>query len=430
MAERGTGVWRLRVYIGRDASGHPIQASRTVRVDGVRRAENELRKFIAEVEKTRSPDRTSTVANLLERWLTHVAPKQAVSTMRENRRSIEKRIVPALGQLRIDRLTPEHLDRAYSSWVAAGLSPASVRRQHAIISSALGQAVKWGWLDRNPALRATPPTVRQTGTPKTITVDELRLVLEAAEHDDPTLRTAVALAALTGCRRGEMCALRWSDIDLATGTMTISTALTAIKRSWSFGDTKTHQTRRLALGPVGLGSSDAAGSTRRSWPLTPAPAWSPTPGCCPGGPTAPNRACQTASRTGSSGSAGQRASSTSTRPTRRRPAIGTTSTTFGTSPPPRPWPGTSTLPRSPGGSATPTPRSPCGSTGTSSRPETRPPQSSSSTFSCYLPVPDPWTPGSPSCIYRRGSPAGDRRAGWRACAGRVVGPWRRSSLQR
>ncbi|WP_448937135.1 hypothetical protein, partial [Escherichia coli] len=93
-----------------------------------------------------------------------------------------------------------------------GLAPATVRQYHAIVSAALSQAVKWGWIDRNPAARATPPQIRHRAT-TTLTSADLRTMLKAAEErQDEILATAIALAALTGARRGELCGLRWSDV--------------------------------------------------------------------------------------------------------------------------------------------------------------------------------------------------------------------------
>lgn len=132
--------------------------------------------------------------------------------MREHRVSIERNILPAIGSVRLDRLTARHLDELYRSLLGRGLSQASVRRHHAILSAAPGRAVKWDWLTTNPAERASPPGLsRLTATaPSTEAVQ--RLVV-AAQEEDPVLAAAVVLAAVTGARREGLCALRSSDMD-------------------------------------------------------------------------------------------------------------------------------------------------------------------------------------------------------------------------
>jgi integrase len=251
LEERRPGVWRLRVYLGRGPDGRVLNASRTIK--GTKSyAQKQLRAFVDEVDRTRTPDRNATVGALLDRWLDHIDGDRSPSTMREHRRSIEKNIKPALGDIRLDRLTAEHLDRTYRAWQTRGLAASSVRRQHAILGAALHQAVKWGWVDRAATDRATPPSAVRAAPTAAIGVAELRQLLEAAEGDDPVLATAIALAALTGCRRGELCALRWSDVDLDRRVLTVARAVNVIDRIPVDGPTKTHQVRRLSLDPVAV----------------------------------------------------------------------------------------------------------------------------------------------------------------------------------
>ena len=80
--------------------------------------------------------------------------------------------------------------------------------------------------------------------------EQLSALVTAAERDDPVLATAIALAALTGARRGELVALRWSDVDLARGRVRIARSLTVARGEQHTGPTKTHAVRDLALDPV------------------------------------------------------------------------------------------------------------------------------------------------------------------------------------
>lgn len=113
-------------------------------------------------------------------------------------------------------MTAWDLDALYAPMVHAGKSPSTVRQHHAILSGAFGQAVKWGWCPINVAKMTSPPVVR----PKRIvppTPDQVRAIAKLAEERNPDLAALIMLAAVTGARRGELCALRWSDLDLPSG---------------------------------------------------------------------------------------------------------------------------------------------------------------------------------------------------------------------
>jgi integrase len=87
----------------------------------------------------------------------------------------------------------------------------------------------------------------------------LTALVNAAEKRDPVLAAAIALAALTGGRRGELVALRWSDVDLAVGTVRIARSISVVAGERIEGPTKTHQVRQIALDEV------AVEMLRRHW---------------------------------------------------------------------------------------------------------------------------------------------------------------------
>jgi integrase len=250
MRERSPGHWQLRAFAGPDpVTGKPRQVSRSFR-GGDRAAAKALSSLVADVEAGRFKRTSATVGQLLDRWLDSAAQRQRPRTAYENRSKINSRIRPILGSVRLDKLEADTLDGAYRLWLDEGLSPSTVHQYHAILSAACRQAVKWGWIDRAPTDRATAPQpVRKkmlVPTPK-----QLSDLVKAAEATDPVLATAIALAALTGARRGELVALRWSDIDLAVGRITIARSLTVARGEQHTDPTKTHAVRELALDPIG-----------------------------------------------------------------------------------------------------------------------------------------------------------------------------------
>ena len=151
---------------------------------------------------------------LLDRWLEECERLDlSPTTIRTYQAQIKRTIRPRLGKLKLSQLTASHLDDLYGAMKDAGKSPKTIRNHHAIISAALHQAVRWGWVRTNVAEQAKPPRVahRRVQAPS---VDVVRDVIEEAERRDPRLAPFLMLAALTGMRRGELCALRWTDVDL------------------------------------------------------------------------------------------------------------------------------------------------------------------------------------------------------------------------
>jgi integrase len=218
---------------------------------GERAAAKALGALVAEVGAGKFNRTSATVGELLDRWLEFAAQRQRPRTIYENRSKINSRIRPVLGAVRLDKLEPDMLDSAYRAWLEDGLSPSTVHQFHAILSAACRQAVKWGWIDRAPTDRATAPQParKEMLVP---TPDQLSALVNAAEEIDPVLATAVALAALTGARRGELVALRWSDIDLAAGRVVIARSMTVARGEHHIGPTKTHAAREIALDPIGV----------------------------------------------------------------------------------------------------------------------------------------------------------------------------------
>jgi len=152
MRERppGSGQWQLRAFAGADPlTGKPRQVSRTFK--GTEKAAGKaLAAFVTEQSKGKVDKTSATVGQLLDRWLEYGEDRQRPRTLYENRRKIDTRIRPVLGAIRLDRLGGDTLDAAYRQWLGDGLSPSTVHKYHCILSAALNQAVKWGWINGHP----------------------------------------------------------------------------------------------------------------------------------------------------------------------------------------------------------------------------------------------------------------------------------------
>jgi integrase len=249
---KANSVYELRVFIGRDPlTGVMRQVSRTHH-GGPSSADKALRNLIEEVESGRTGGASVSFGQLLDRWLDQIDGDRSPTTMREYRRIVEKTIRPALGSIPARKLTPHTLDKLYGALSERGLSPASVRQVHAVVRSACRQGVKWGWLASNPATDASPPKVRHRPQAAP-TPAEVRAMIQTAEAEDPDMATLIALAAVTGARRGELCALQWRDVDWSRSTLTIERSVAVVgRKDIVIKGTKTHAERRIALDEFGI----------------------------------------------------------------------------------------------------------------------------------------------------------------------------------
>jgi integrase len=255
------GRWEVRVGAGKDPeSGKYRQPSRTIK--GTRKeAEALKRKLLDEVDAGRHRYAHATVGHLLDKWLELAERKLSPTTARTYRNYIRNRIQPALGELRLQKLTTKRLDDFYAALEDEGLEPSTIRQVHAILRRALRQGEIWGWIGNNPARLATLPRSKaiEISPPVTGTVE--RLIAEALAGKDVVLAMAIFLASALGARRGEVCALRWSDVDFTGGTVTIARAIINIG-----GDLAENETvvRTVTMITGGLGEKDTKTHQRRT----------------------------------------------------------------------------------------------------------------------------------------------------------------------
>jgi integrase len=192
---------------------------------------------------------------LLEEWLPAVRPPRVrPSTWQSYRMNAETQIIPALGHLALQRLTPAHLTAFYRSLLdhgrraGGGLAAKTVRNIHGELHAALRDAVRWGHVARNVAASADlpkgmAPEMRVWSPP------QLRAFLDHARED--RLYAAWLLFATTGMRRGEVAGLRWPDVDLEAGRVSPRRPRVVVNYEVHVSEPKTAKGRRsLALDPT------------------------------------------------------------------------------------------------------------------------------------------------------------------------------------
>ena len=125
----------------------------------------------------------------------------------------------------------------------------TIRNIHSILSGAFTTAKRWEWIAWNPAESAKPPAVTRRPLPATTPEDVAKVITEGRKTH-PVLALYLWLVAITGARRGELCALQVGDVDLDNGVLHIAFNYVVVGGRRVRKDTKTHQDRDLAIDPV------------------------------------------------------------------------------------------------------------------------------------------------------------------------------------
>jgi integrase len=193
---------------------------------------------------------------LVEEWLPAIRPpKMRPSTWLSYQKNVERHIVPALGRLPLQRLTPAQLAAFYRSLLEhgrrdgrGGLAPKTIRNIHGALHAALKDAVRWGYVARNVAAAADLPK-GMLPEMHVWSPEQLRAFLDQVRND--RLYAAWLLLATTGMRRGEVAGLRWVDVDLDAGRVSPRRPRVVVNYEVVVSEPKTAKGRRsLALDPA------------------------------------------------------------------------------------------------------------------------------------------------------------------------------------
>ena len=269
---QGDGSWEIKFDLGRDPlTGRRITKYVTFR-GTKRKAQEELTRLLGQrndgsyVEPTKM-----TVAQYLNHWLeADIDRRVAARTAARYREIVEKNIIPKLGHVPVRKLTAVHIEAFEAElqregWVKArakqkvkegeeapiqekrGLSAQTALHIHRTLSQALGHAVRLGVLFKNPARQVKPPRPPSREI-KILDKNEITTLLNAAKGVG--LYVPVLVAVTTGMRRGELLALRWSDIDPKAALLTVNQSLERIKGKFGFKSPKTKTSRRTITLPA------------------------------------------------------------------------------------------------------------------------------------------------------------------------------------
>ena len=180
-------------------------------------------------------DENLTVGEYVTRWLEDSARGDlAHRTYANYRLQVRRHIVPAVGRVKLAKLNPAHVQGLYAANLREGLKPSSIRCIHSVLRRSLEQAVRWNLIPRNPAALADPPKVRKEEI-KPLDAEQARAFLRAAGETGDRYEALYVLSLAAGLRMGEALGLKWSDVDLAGGTLRVNRQLQRMRREEDAG---------------------------------------------------------------------------------------------------------------------------------------------------------------------------------------------------
>lgn len=249
ITRRGRNSWRLKFDTGRDpTTGGRKTAYVTVR--GKREdAEKELRRRLTAIDKgTYVEPSALTVALYLDTWLDETCPRTVAPKALERYRGLVKnQIAPHLGHIKVQKLRPADVDFWLKKLEKTELSVRSIRHAHGVLRTALGHAAAVELVERNVATIIRPPALKRKEM-EILTSHEIADALKKLEGH--SLYPIVALAIGTGARRGEIAALKWSDVSLDGATIRIERSLEQTKDGIRVKAPKTDAGRRTVSLPA------------------------------------------------------------------------------------------------------------------------------------------------------------------------------------
>jgi integrase len=148
-----------------------------------------------------------------------------ISTWERYEQICRKHIIPEMGHQELKNLSPTATQDLYRRKLNT-LSPRTVQYIHVTLRRSLSQALKWNLVPKNVAGLVDPPKVTKEEM-RPLTAEEVNVLFESVK--DTPLEALYVLAATTGLRRGEMLALKWSDIDLDARTLYVRRNLSLTK---------------------------------------------------------------------------------------------------------------------------------------------------------------------------------------------------------
>jgi len=252
---RGERSWELKYEAGTDPRTG-CRVTKYVSFKGSKReAQAELVRLMDAFRRGDYIDPSKvTVSEFLDRWDKDWAANNLSPKTRERfSQLIMHQVQPHLGSMPIQKLRAVHLNELYGKLLRDGrvgggeLSAKTVGHVHRCLRRAFGHAAQWGLITQNPAALVHPPRVQQAEI-EILRETEVEAMLASLRTRNAMLCTIAIVALGSGLRRGELCALRWSNIDLDSRTLRVEQSLEQTQAGLRFKAPKTkHGLRSMTL---------------------------------------------------------------------------------------------------------------------------------------------------------------------------------------
>lgn len=238
--QRGKNSWQIIVSCGYDINGKKLTKPKTVkRPPGLtdKQWEKELKRIALEFElqvkngEYYEPSKL-TLSEFIDKWLEEHGKNLEVKTLYRYKGLLNGRIKEAMGHLKLDQIKPLHLLDFYRNLQEngirkdgkkGGLSNKTIRHYHRVLSVMFESAVKWGVLKENPCERVTPPKVKRNEM-HYLDEEGIKHLMHCLAQENIKYQAMIELFLVTGCRRGEIAALQWKNIDLENDIVQIKQA--------------------------------------------------------------------------------------------------------------------------------------------------------------------------------------------------------------
>lgn len=249
----------IRVSCDYDVNGKHKEQSMTWRPDDgmtQRQIEKELnRQAVMFEEKVNHGFKTSAMKfqELAEEWFENYAKNALRSTTYERMLQLTHRVYPAIGHLRIDKITARQLQGFVNSLAKEGanektgkpLAPKTIRHNLSFISDVFSYAVKMEMLTDNPCKRVTVPKGEKKEK-DIYTLEEVAQLFQLLETAPLKYRVFFTLAIYSGFRRGEMLGLEWKDVDFENNIISVKRTSNYTSERGIYTDTtKTKRSKRV-----------------------------------------------------------------------------------------------------------------------------------------------------------------------------------------
>lgn len=236
--KRGQDTYELAVTNGYDYYNKQIVYRKTVKAANEREAKKLYYEFESAVlrgELTKSV-KIKLGDFALQWYKEYCEPRLASSTLRNYKRCLQQRIIPAIGHVDIRILQPYHIISLINGLLdkesrldgkTEDLTGQAAMYCYRVLSSMLAAAVKWGVIPSNPCERVDPPKIKKHVI-NSYNVQQTQTMLNILNQQPIRERMLITLALATGMRLGEILALQWSDIDFSNGTLKVLRSCQAI----------------------------------------------------------------------------------------------------------------------------------------------------------------------------------------------------------